>query len=638
MSPLSPSGAEPASSTGSVTQPRPHVPHAKNSQVPPHGGPHARLRLDRRAARSRPGRRRRADPAPAELHARVPPARPSVQNVVVATMPEDKSTELQGHPQIVLEEGPDAVLPQDGPPAEIAGAPLLVSPFGTSVGGEIRLVSAAGRSPVADATVYLYGTGIPAQGRTDAAGTVTLDPARRVRRDPAALDVNPLRDHWSMWVNRPASTSGQANTVVLQSLAVTPSRASRGASYSAGAKAAMRLDNVPAQLDGRGIRCWRSSTLERRRSRTPISPTSPWASISQQPPLNTVHWNRGAPSPTACTATGAIAGTDNAVGWRGFAARGGDARSCAIFPGGRVSSLLDAVDYCIEQQMDLVNMSLGAGGISQIFLQKLAVGQGAGRSLHRLRGTRATRCSSRGSRPTSSRSPRSGRTASPRIEATTRAALVPGDGRPWVLLPRSSRATAPRSTCAGRASQSCPRCPTMATWRGTAPRWRRPTSWASPRLGLAHHPDFQTPALRLPYGRLESIASSRILKTSATTLQFGDPQRSGAGLPDSVWALGLGAGAAPWVSATESSALRSALDLVRDDFVAVGLLDPVVAPQFMDLPPGFIDRILPIVEPRRGARRSSGAARECGAGGLMTIAPFRSYDPVQQYKCEWFGS
>src|SRR4029079_9420893 len=60
-----------------------------------------------------------------------------------------------------------------------------------------------------------------------------------------------------------------------------------------------------------------------------------------------------------------------ASGIRGFAPDA-EIHALKIFPGGRFSSLLDALDYCIEHDIDVVNMSLGSGEASQLVLQKLS--------------------------------------------------------------------------------------------------------------------------------------------------------------------------------------------------------------------------------------------------------------------------
>ena len=528
-----------------------------------------------------------------------------VQNVIVATMSDAKSAELEGHPQIVLEED-HLVLPQDGPLPDVAGDPLLVSPFGTSTSWVVRLVSAGG-APVADATVYLYGSGIPAQGRTDASGTVALTLTGESDATLRALYVNPLRDHWSLWVNRPALTSGGPNDVVLQPLADSfpgfPGRQVLG-----WGQLAMRMDQVPAQLDGRGIRVAVIDSGAASLTHPDLGRIAAGVDFTVTP-ANTVHWTDDTIA-HGSHCSGVIAGTDDATGVRGFAPAA-ELHELRIFPGGRVSSLLDAVDYCIEQQMDVVNMSLGAGGISQILLQKLAQAREQGVACIVAAGNSGDAVQFPGLSP----------------DVLTVAAIGMEGQFPetsYHAQQRWSQGTPDRGFFAAQFSCHGPEIDVCApgvaivssvpdtgyaAWDGTSMATPHVAGLAA--LVLAHHPDFRTPALRLPTrARVDRLFE--ILKTSATPLQLGDPQRSGAGLPDSVRALGLGVAATPVPGATEASALRSALDLVRTDLVAAGLLEPVLAPQFMDLPPGLVAELLPVLDARRALADLRGQLANAG--------------------------
>jgi len=68
-------------------------------------------------------------------------------------------------------------------------------------------------------------------------------------------------------------------------------------------------------------------------------------------------WNQDAISHGSHCA-GVIAGADNAVGVRGFAPDA-EVHACKLFPGGQISQLIDALEHCIEKQIDIVNLSLG---------------------------------------------------------------------------------------------------------------------------------------------------------------------------------------------------------------------------------------------------------------------------------------
>ena len=80
---------------------------------------------------------------------------------------------------------------------------------------------------------------------------------------------------------------------------------------------------------------------------------------------------------------------------------------------------------------------------------------------------------------------------------------------------------------------------------------------------LAHHPDFKGAFQNRDGRRVERLF--QILKETSTPLQFGDPNRTGAGLPNAMRALGLEGGvvAAPVAADPSMDALRRLLGLAQ---------------------------------------------------------------------------
>ena len=171
--------------------------------------------------------------------------------VIVATMSEEAAADLSLHPQVILEED-SLVVPTPAVAPKANADPGLVSPFGASTSWTIVL-SGAGQEPVPDAAVYLYGSGVPVQGRTDATGTVTLSLIGETDATLRALYVNPLAGFWSLWVDRPQLVSGTANSVQLTPLAASFPGFPRAELVGWGQRA-MRLDLVPPALTGAGVK------------------------------------------------------------------------------------------------------------------------------------------------------------------------------------------------------------------------------------------------------------------------------------------------------------------------------------------------------------------------------------------------
>ena len=502
-----------------------------------------------------------------------------VQKVVVATMPETKRAELEAHPQIVLEED-QAVVPLDGAPPvpEVVGDPLLVSPFGSSSSWQVRLTSPGG-APVSGATVYLYGSGIPAQGQTDANGRVTLNLRNESDATIRALYVNPLRDFWSLWVDRPELTSGQETTVVLQPLTDAFPGFPQTQLMGWG-QGAMRLDQLPPGFDGRGIRVAVIDSGAASLTHGDLANVRSGVDFTSVP-SNTVHWTDDTIA-HGSHCSGVIAGTDNASGVIGFAPAA-ELHELRIFPGGRISSLLDAVDYCIDQQMDVVNMSLGAGGISQVLLQKLAQAREQGVACVVAAGNSGNAVQFPGLSPdvlTVAAIGKDGEFPESSYHSQQRWRQGRVDGG---YFSAAFSCHGPEIDVCGPGVAIVSSVPDAgyAAWDGTSMATPHVAGLAA--LVLAHHPEFQTPALRLKTAaRVDRLFE--ILKGSATPFDFGDPERSGAGLPDAVRALGIGSPPDEMAAESASTAIQSALDQVRLALIAVGLLD-TFAPQAAAPPP-----------------------------------------------------
>ncbi|HEV7653818.1 MAG TPA: S8 family serine peptidase [Mycobacteriales bacterium] len=503
-------------------------------------------------------------------------AGPSVlRTVVVASMPEEKAAQLEAHPQVVLEEDlPLGPLPAPPPTAAdvVAGPdPGLVSPFGTSTAWQLRLTSPEG-VPVPDATVYLYGRGIPTQGRTDANGMVTLSLLNETDATIAAVYVDPLRDYWSLWVTRPALTSGTVSTLTLsplsQSFAGFP-----GAQVLGWGQQAMRLDQVPAALDGQGVKVVVVDSGVASLTHADLGAITHGVDLTTEP-SNPAHWTDDTMA-HGSHCSGIIAGADNGIGVRGFAPAA-EVHEARIFPGGRISSLLDAVDYCIDEAIDVANMSLGTGGSSQILLQKLAQAKQQGVAFVVAAGNSGDGVQFPGSSPdvlTVSAIGKEGTFPESSYHAQVR---LPGGRQDDGYFGAKFSCHGPEVDVCGPGVAIVSSVPAdgYASWDGTSMATPHVAGLAT--LVLAHHPDFQQPGLRLrTAARVDRLFD--ILRQSATPIDLGDPSRTGAGLPDAVRALALDTAGSqdgtPEAAAMARDSIRAALAQVQQELSLAGLLD-----------------------------------------------------------------
>jgi hypothetical protein len=274
--------------------------------------------------------------------------------------------------------------------------------------------------------------------------------------------------------------------------------------------------------------------------------------------------------------------------------------ACRIFPGGRFSDLVSALDYCMEQGVDVVNLSLGGGDPSRIVEERIIRAKSMGIACIVA----------------------AGNSGGPvQFPASTQHVLAVAAMGRWGEFPEDSyHATqalegfTPGSTpngyfparfsCFGPEIDVC--APGVAIVSSLPPdgfgAWDG-TSMAAPHVAgmaalvLAHHPDFRGAFRARDARRVERLF--QIIKETATPLGFGDTARTGAGMPDVPRALGLEAAA----SSVGAAGTAAAADAIRRLLAAAaGGAPAAFAPQSIvapKLPPHFDFGFHP---PRRPSR------------------------------------
>jgi len=450
-------------------------------------------------------------------------------NVIVARMTSGKAELLshQAQGQLVVEpDQPLALL-------DIPSTPPLVT---ASVGGALPLpvtvvVTAKDDSPIEGAEVYLYGSLLPTMGVTNSSGQVTLSLLGDTPRSIRALYVKPKSDYWSFYQQQPNLDPSQPNIVVLRDLSENypdfPMQQVMG-----WGQRAMRLDQIPGDRRGQGIKIaiidsGAATTHEDLRSITRGFDALEKNSHAGNWMVDTIaHGSHCA---------GVIAGSnENKVGILGFAPAA-EVHVCKIFPGGQISHLVDALEYCIEQRVDVVNLSLGTDQISEVLEQQLLRVVTLGIACITAAGN--------------SSGPVQYPASSPNVLAVAAIGKVgefPTDSYHAQTMQGTSADGyfSPRFTCYGPEIAVC--APGVAVLSSVPPNgfaaWDG-TSMAAPHvtglaaLVLAHHPDFAGPFKVRNAQRVQRLF--RILKASARPVNLGDPRRTGFGIPDVPTALTL---------------------------------------------------------------------------------------------------
>jgi subtilisin family serine protease len=235
----------------------------------------------------------------------------------------------------------------------------------------LRVVGSDGDA-VAGAHVWAIGTGGPVHGVTGPDGRVTMTLAADTLETLQALYVRPVADYWPARTGTPQPADNGEAVVTVQALSDTfegfPGKALTGWGTQA-----MRLNQIPPTYRGHGIK---------------IALLDSGVNTAHPDLKDTVqhgHDFTGAGNGTwgldvtghGTWCAGIIAVADNNAGIAGIAAEA-EVHALKLFPGGHLSDLLEAVDYCITHDIDIAQISLAYPVQSQLAAWKLADAHAAG--------------------------------------------------------------------------------------------------------------------------------------------------------------------------------------------------------------------------------------------------------------------
>jgi subtilisin family serine protease len=452
---------------------------------------------------------------------------PGQHAVIVAEMTKERAEQMSRLPQLVVE--------RDYPLAfGEATAPFLCDPgvlVPRSAGPTVTVrVIGKNEAPVEGANVYVLGDGWPGQAVTDTDGQARITLFAESLASVQGLYVKPKGEYWGRWIPEPALEPNQPNVVSLTPLDQTFPNFPDHEVVGWGLKA-MRLDQLPATFRGTGVRIGVvDSGLATSHQDLQSVAKGGYDAVAQNPRS----WDQDEVGHGSHCA-GIIAGLDDGRGIRGVAP-GAEVFAIKVLPGGRLSNLIEALNRCVELQVDLVNLSLGSEHTSDLLDDRL-------REMKELGIACIVAAGSTGG-------PVQYPASSPHVLAVAavgKQGEFPADsyhGREvWEGSPDGAEGYFSASfTCSGPeidvcapgvAILSCVPPNTYGVWDGTSMAAPHVTGLAA--LILAHHPDFQGPFKSRNTARVERLF--QVLRQSARPLNLGDPNRTGAGMPDAINAL-----------------------------------------------------------------------------------------------------
>jgi subtilisin len=280
-----------------------------------------------------------------------PHAAQGYPRITVVETTAERAAALARIPTVLVE--PDQRLGWGAPAAGLGGmADPLAAPA-----GEVRPIVIAvdddGGRPVPDAAVCLFGRGLPAMGFTGADGRVELAVAAETAAGAELLLVRPARGCWPARVVRPRLLPGKPVRVVCERVITTFPDFPERALDSWGARV-MGFDRLPPTHRGDGIRI---AIVDSGVAAGHPDLTHRIADGRDVVGEDDKSWQED-PIGTGTHQAVLIAGRDDGSGVVGLVPEA-EVHVCRTAPGGTCADLIEALDYCIEQEVDVALLSVG---------------------------------------------------------------------------------------------------------------------------------------------------------------------------------------------------------------------------------------------------------------------------------------
>jgi subtilisin family serine protease len=457
---------------------------------------------------------------------------PACPPVAVVRMAHERAAVLAANPQVLVESDQPLTFNVPSPitPAVAATDPALAVPLAERPRFTVR-VTGQDDTEVPGAHVWAVGGGWPTHAVTDAEGRATLVLATGTPAEISTLYVRALGGYWPARIDNPGlPEDGKETPVRIRPLNETFEGFPERAIYGWGQQV-MRLHELPPTYRGHGITI---ALLD-----SGVATAHPDLKTAVGTGYDFVAnssdgWeNDTTGHGTACA--GIIAAADNRTGITGIAAEA-TLHALKLYPGGRISNLLQALDWCITHDVDIAQINMICPRPSALVALKVVDSRAAGIVCVAPAGNDGTTVSFPARLPgvlaisalghlgtyppgTPSTAYAPGQPTAANLYAPPFTPLGPG-------VDLSGPGVAVITTASGD---------TYTPYDGTAIAASHITGLAA--LTLAHHDALRMQPQPRSASRVDHVHT--MLRTSCRPVPGLDPMRIGAGLPDAPAALGL---------------------------------------------------------------------------------------------------
>ncbi|MEV4060167.1 S8 family peptidase [Nonomuraea dietziae] len=406
-----------------------------------------------------------------------------------------------------------------------ASAESLLLPLGLQTTISF-LVQGPSANPLRDVTIHVIGTAGHFQAVTGSDGRAHVTLFGDTPQSVQSILVMPSEGHWNWRLERPALMTGRDNVITLRKLSDTFTGFPGQQIFGWGQRA-MRLEQLSPTFRGAGVKiAVIDSGADTRHPDLKNKIAAGKDLVDRTPTGWTVDTVRHG---SHCS--GIITAADNGQGIFGVATEA-EIHICKIFPGGWQSDLIEALDYCIDNQIDVVNLSMGMPGYNNLIAQKINDARNLGVACVVAAGNTAGPVNFPGNIPTVLTVAAIGKVGTYPLDSGHAAEALPANRDGYFSA---------RFTCLGPEIDVCaPGVAILSTVPGGYAAWDG-TSQAAPHvtglaaLVLAHREEFRNEFRYRDHRRVDRLF--QVIKASCVPINIGDRNRTGAGMPDAVRAF-----------------------------------------------------------------------------------------------------